>query len=284
MKAPLRLPVVARSETPPSRRVRWLPAVLIGTAFAYVGVLVLAPLGALAAGAFHRGIGAVFTPYSDPDVRSALMLTLQIAVITVLVNGVLGTITAWVLVRARFPGWRLLNALVDLPFAVSSVIAGYMLILLFGRLGLLASLEDALNIQIVYAVPGMVLATIFVTLPFMIRELLPVIAALDREQERAAQTLGAHGWQTFWLVTLPALRGGILYGLILTFARAIGEFGAVLVVGGAVEGLTETAPLYIFRALDDRNYTGGYSVALLLGLLSLLLVLGVGQLRKRTRA
>jgi sulfate transport system permease protein len=130
----------------------------------------------------------------------------------------------------------------------------------------------------------MVVATIFVTLPFMIRELMPVIAALDREQERAAQTLGAHGWSTFWLVTFPALRGAILYGLILTFARSIGEFGAVLVVGGAVEGLTETAPLYIFRALDERNTAGAYSVALLLGLLSLLLVLGVGALRGRIRA
>lgn len=277
MKAVL---MMERTATPASRDRRWLPLLLIGAVIAYVAVLVLAPLGSLVAGAFQGGIGAVFAPYSDPDVQAALALTLQIAGITMLVNGVLGTITAWVLVRFRFPGWRFFNALIDLPFAVSPVIAGYMLILLFGRLGPLAALEDTLNIQIVFAVPGMILATIFVTLPFLIRELMPVIAALDREQERAAQTLGAHGLQTFWLVTLPALRGGILYGLVLTFARAIGEFGAVLVVGGAVEGLTETAPLYIFRALDERSYTSAYSVALVLGLFSLLLVLGVGWLRK----
>jgi sulfate transport system permease protein len=249
----------------------------------YVGVLILAPVLALLVGALQGGPGPIFATFGDADAQAAFGLTLQIALITVVVNGLLGTITAWVLTRQRFPGRRLLNALVDLPFAMSPVVVGFVLILIFGRLGPLATLQDNLNIQVAFAVPGMVLATVFVTLPFMIRELMPVIAALDREQEHAAATLGASGWQTFLFVTLPALRWGILYGLVLTFARALGEFGAVLVVGGDIQGSTETAPLYIFRVLDDRNYAAAYSVALALGLISLALVLGIEQLRKRER-
>jgi sulfate transport system permease protein len=188
---------------------------------------------------------------------------------------------AWVLVRYRFRGHWLLNGVIDLPFAVSPVVVGYMLLLLFGRTGVLAPVLEALNIKIAFAVPGMILATLFVTLPFMAREVMPVLEAFGVEQEQAAATLGASGWQTFWMVTFPALRWGFIYGVILTFARALGEFGAVLVIGGGVQGRTETVTLFIYRALDERQYVGAYSAALLLGLLSLVLVIGTEFLRKR---
>lgn len=264
-------------------RVAWGRTLLIATALTYAGVLVFAPLVALAVGALTHGLDALAAMTSDPDLWSALSLTLQIALITTLVNGVFGMVVAWVLVRHRFPGRQALNRLIDLPFALSPVVVGYLLIVLFGRLGPLAPLEDALNVQIVFAVPGMVLVTIFVTLPFMVRELMPVIEALDREQERAAATLGARGWQTFRWVTVPALRWGMLYGLTLTFARALGEFGAVLVAGGAVQGLTETAPLYIYRALEERNEAAAFGVALALAAVSLALVVGVERLRRQYR-
>ncbi len=257
---------------------RWL---LIGIVYAYVGALILAPIGALVVGALGNGLGAVAATFADPAVGEAFSLTLQISLITVAVNGLCGLVVAWVIVRQRFPGRHLVIGLIDLPFAVSPVIVGYMLILLFGRLGPLANIEDALGLQIVFAVPGMVLATIFVTLPLMIRELIPVLERLDREQERAAATLGAPHWQIFLRVTLPTIRWAIVYGLILTFARAIGEFGAVLIVGGDVQGYTETLPLYIFRALDQRSYIPAYTIALTLAAISFVLVVGIERLRTR---
>jgi sulfate transport system permease protein len=274
-------------ETPGSRfsvlsssvRREWLKWLLIGIVVAYVAVLIVVPLAALINGAFGGGLGAIAAALSEPDVISAFGRTLLIAVIVVLIHAICGTAVAWVLVRQSFRGRRVLNGLIDLPFAVSPVVAGYMLILLFGRTGVLAPLTEALGIKVAFALPGMLLATLFVTLPFMVRELMPVLAAFGIEQEQAAATMGASGWQTFWHVTFPALRWGFVYGLTLTFARALGEFGAVLVIGGSVQGQTETATLYIFRALDDRQYVGAYSAALVLGLISLTLVLGADMLR-----
>jgi sulfate transport system permease protein len=249
----------------------------------YVTILIAAPLIALASGALREGLGAMIAALTAPDVRAAFGLTLWIGVIVVIVHLSCGALVAWVLVRHRFRGRDWINALIDLPFAVSPVVVGYMLLLLFGRRGLFAPLLDAFDIQVAFALPGMILATLFVSLPFMVRELMPVIEAFDREQEHAAATLGASGWQTFWRVTLPALRWGFVYGIVLTFARALGEFGAVLVIGGGVQGRTETATLYIFRALDERNYVGAYSAALLLGLFSLALVVGADVLRKKQK-
>ena len=185
------------------------------------------------------------------------------------------------LVRDDFRGKRFINGLIDLPFAVSPVVVGYMLLLLFGRQGLFAPMLEAMNIRVAFAVPGMVLATLFVTLPFMIRELAPILRAFGVQQERAAATSGANGWTTFWRITLPALRWGFIYGVTLTLARALGEFGAVLVVGGGIQGRTETATLYIYRALDERQYVGAYSAGLALGVFSMLLVLGTEFLRQR---
>lgn len=261
----------------------WRRRIIIGLVVAYAAILVLAPLGALITGAFAEGLGAIFTALSEPDVVAAFGRTIGIALLVVVVHSLCGLALAWVLVRHRFPGRRILNSLVNLPFAVSSVVVGYMLLLLFGRDGVLGPLLDTLNIRVAYAMPGMILATLFVTLPFMVRELVPVLEAFGLEQEHAAATLGASGWQTFWLVTFPALRLGFIYGIVLTFARALGEFGAVLVIGGGVQGQTETTTLYIFRALDERQYVGAYSAALVLGLLSLALVMGSELLRRREK-
>jgi sulfate/thiosulfate transport system permease protein len=264
-----------------SRRLVWRRFVLIGLVVAYIAALILVPLFGLVYNALRQGLGPVVAALSQPGVLMAFWRTLYIALVTLLVHTVFGTAVAWVLVRHRFPGRQLINGLIDMPFAVSPVVVGYMLLLLFGRNGLFAPVLTSLDIRVAFALPGMILATLFVTLPFMIRELVPVLEAFGVEQERAAATLGASGWQTFWRVTLPALRWGFIYGATLTFARALGEFGAVLVIGGGVQGRTETATLYIFRALDDRQYIGAYSAALVLGVFSLLLVLGTDFMRRR---
>ena len=266
----------------PSRLIGlWRRRALITVVLVYVAILIVAPIVGLVVGALQDGPLAAVQSLLQPDVISAFGRTLYIAVITVVFHGILGTAVAWVMVRHRFPGKQLLNALLDLPFALSPVVVGYMLLLLFGRRGFLAPVLQALDIQVAFAMPGMILATLFVTLPFMVRELIPVLQAFDVAQEQAAATLGATNLQTFWRVTLPALKWGIVYGLTLTFARALGEFGAVLVVGGGVQGRTETATLYIFRALDERQTVGAYSAALVLGALSLALVVGTDLLRKK---
>jgi len=260
---------------------KWAGWILISLVVFYVAFLILTPITALAFGAFEKGIGEIIFALSEPGIALAFWNTLWISLVVVTVHAIFGTLVAWIFVRHRFPGRDLINGLVDMPFAVSPVVAGYMLLLLFGRNGLLAPVIDALGIQVAFALPGMVLATLFVTMPFMIRELIPVLEAFDTRQEKAAATLGANGWQIFWRVTFPALRWGMIYGITLTFARALGEFGAVLVIGGGVQGRTETATLFIYRALEERQYIGAYSAALALGLFSLLLVLGSDWLRRR---
>jgi sulfate/thiosulfate transport system permease protein len=241
----------------------------------------LAPVAALLVGAFREGVGAAVAVLAQAEVLDAFGLTLWISLVVVAVHAVFGTLVAWALVRQRFPGRALLNSLIDLPFAISPVVVGYMLLLLFGRNGLLAPLLERFNLHVAFALPGMILATLFVTLPFMVRELVPVLEAFGVQQERAAATLGASGWQTFWRVTLPALRWGFLYGLTLTFARALGEFGAVLIIGGGIQGRTETTTLFIYRSLAERQYTQAYMAALVLGLFSFGLVLGMDWLRRR---
>jgi len=254
---------------------------LITMVVSYIGILIIAPLARLLFGAFEQGLAPILESLSDPNVLYAFWLTLWISVLTVVIHAIFGTILAWVLVRQRFPGRKLLNALIDMPFAVSPVVVGYMLLLLFGRNGFLYPLLSALNIQVAFALPGMVLATLFVTLPFMVRELIPVLEAFGIQQEQAAATLGASGLQTFRFVTLPAIRWGFIYGVTLTFARALGEFGAILVIGGGIKGRTETATLFIYRALDERQYVGAYSAAIVLGIFSLILVVSSELLRRR---
>ena len=264
-------------------RGKWVGRGLIAIVIAYVSVIILAPLVALSFGAFEKGVGAIVEAFDHSFVLTSFWNTLWISLIVVIIHAIFGTIVSWVFVRHRFPGRELINGLIDMPFAVSPVVSGYMLLLLFGRNGVLAPFVEATGIRVAFAFPGMVLATLFVTLPFMIRELVPVLQAFDIRQERAAATLGANSWQIFWRVTFPALRWGLIYGITLTFARALGEFGAVLVIGGAAQGRLMTTTLFIYHALEEREYIAAYSAALALGLFSLVLVLGSDWLRNRKK-
>jgi sulfate transport system permease protein len=259
----------AKKERPELTMHPWGRRIIILIVVAYITALILGPVIALLIGAFREGPGAIQAALSQPGVLSAFWLTILIGLFVVAVHAILGTVVAWVFVRDRFPGRNLINGLMDMPFAVSPVVVGYMLLLLFGRNGIFGPLLAPLGVRVAFAIPGMVLATLFVTLPFMIRELIPVLENFGISQEQAAATIGANGWQIFRRITFPALRWGFIYGVTLTFARALGEFGAVLVIGGGVQGRTETATLYIYRALDERNYVGAYSAALILGIFSL---------------
>ena len=255
---------------------------LIGLTLLYAAALLFAPLVSLAWGALSQGIGTFWRAVSSPDARSAIRLTLLLAVGATAINTAFGVPAAWLLVRDRsFPGRRLVNGIVDLPFAVSPVIAGFMLIALFGRNGWLAPVAEATGVKILFAFPGMLIATTFISLPFVIREIVPVLAQIGEEQESAAYTLGAGRWRTFWRVTLPGIRTALQYGILLTFARAVGEVGAVLVVSGSIVGMTETATLFIFRALDERNAVAGYAMALVLALTSFVLLTAMEWTKRR---
>lgn len=263
-------------------RSRIMEYLLIAIVLLYAGGLLIAPLVAIFWGAFADGISAFVREITSTDALSSLKLTMILAVSATIINTVFGMAIAWVLVRDDFRGKRLINGLVDMPFAVSPVIAGFMLILLFGRTGWFASLIEALGIKIVFAIPGMLLATIFISLPFVIREVIPVLKQVNLDQENAAYTIGASRWQTFLHVTLPAIRWGLLYGISLTFARGVGEIGAVLVVSGGVSRLTETSTLFIFRSLDDRNYVGAYAMSVILAAVSFVILMLIEFFKKRS--
>lgn len=251
---------------------------ILGLVLAYAAILLFAPMAAIVGEALSRGWETLVAALSVPDVALALRLTFFTAACAVLVNTVAGTLLAWVLVRHRFPGRRLLDAMVDLPFVFSPVILGYALITLFGRNGWIKT-----PIPIVFAVPGIVIATVFVTLPFVAREIQPILIAFAHEQEEAAFTLGASRWLTFRRVILPQIWRALLYGVALTFARAIGDFGAVTVAGGGIQRETETATIYLFRAFNDRNPAGAYGMAILLCLLSVTILVVMNLLRRRVR-
>jgi sulfate transport system permease protein len=219
--------------------------------------------------------------FRAPDVRHAYLLTGVITVLTVVVTGLLGVVVALVLVRDRFVGRRIVSAVVDLPLAVSPVIVGLAAVLLFGRGGWFQALFATRGIQILFALPSMVLVTIFICIPFVVREVGPVLQELGTEEEDAARTLGASPVQTFFRVTLPNIRWGLLYGVALSAARAMGEIGAVLIVSGALQGKTETATLYIFRALEERQDASAYLVALTLAGTSIVLLAAIELLKRR---
>lgn len=262
-----------------SKLVEWA---LVGVVVLYAAGLLLAPLLAIVLGSLAEGAGALVRELTSVDAISSFKLTLLMAVGATVINTVFGLCIAWVLVRDDFWGRRILNGLVDMPFAVSPVIAGFMLILLFGRTGWFTPLINALGIKVVFALPGILLATIFISLPFVIREVAPVLSQVNQDQEDAAFTMGATRLQTFWHVTLPAIRWGLFYGVSLTFARAVGEIGAVLVVSGGVSRLTETSTLFIFRSLDDRNYVGANAMAVALAGLSFVILMVIEFFKKRT--
>lgn len=248
------------------RAVRWL---LIGVAAAFLGLFLVLPLVAVFAQAFERGVAAYFEALRDPDARAAIRLTLLTAALVVPLNLVFGVAAAWAIAKFEFRGKSVLITLIDLPFAVSPVIAGLIFVLLFGLRGWLGPWLDAHDIKIIFSVPGIVLATLFVTCPLVARELIPLMQAQGNEEEQAAIVLGARGWQTFFRVTLPNIKWGLLYGVILCNARAMGEFGAVSVVSGHIRGLTNTMTLHVEILYNEYNFVGAFAIASLLALLSL---------------
>ena len=228
------------TEEPPL--IKWT---LVAIALAFSAVFLLLPLVNVFAQAFSKGLPAYWNSLTEPDSLSAMRLTLTVAAISVPLNVLFGVAAAWAIAKFEFRGKSLLTTLIDLPFSVSPVVAGLMFILLFGLQGYFGKWLDAHDLKIIFAIPGIVLATVFVTFPFVARELIPVMQATGTEQEQAALTLGANAWQTFWHVTLPSVKWGLIYGIILCNARAMGEFGAVSVVSGHIRGLTNTLPLHV---------------------------------------
>ncbi|CAM4308745.1 sulfate transport system permease protein [Paenibacillus endophyticus] len=242
--------------------------VLIGIAMLFLGLVVLLPLASVFVEAFKKGVGVYIDSITEPDALSALKLTLIVALIAVPVNTIFGVAAAWAISKFRFRGKNILITLIDLPFAVSPVISGLIYVLLFGAQGFLGPWLDERGIQIIFAVPGIVLATVFVTVPFVARELIPLMQAQGVQEEEAAASLGAKGWQIFWKVTLPNIKWGLLYGVILCNARAMGEFGAVSVVSGHIRGETNTLPLHIEILYNEYQFSASFAVASLLVMLA----------------
>ncbi len=263
----------------------WVRVVFMTVALLFVGSFLVLPLAAVFIEAFRKGVGAYFQAFTDPDMLSALKLTLLTAVIAVPANLVFGVAAAWCIAKFDFRGKSLLTTLIDLPFAVSPVISGLIYVLVFGLQGwfgpYLGSGDhpwfgewfNQQDIRIIFAVPGIVLATVFVTFPFVARELIPLMQAQGSDEEYAAITLGASGWQTFWRVTVPNIKWGLFYGVILCNARAMGEFGAVSVVSGHIRGETNTMPLHIEILYNEYNFVAAFAVSSLLAMLALLTLL-----------
>ena len=247
--------------------VRWL---LTAVALIFLGLFLVLPLVTVFAGAFENGIGAYLVSLREPDALSALMLTLTAAAIAVPANLLFGLCAGWAIAKFDFRGKQLLTTLIDLPFAVSPVIAGMVFVLLFGRQGLLGPWVAEHDLRIVFAIPGIVLATIFVSFPFVAREIIPVMEAAGSEEEEAATVLGAGGLQTFFRVTLPNIKWGVIYGAILCNARAMGEFGAVSVVSGKIRGETNTLPLHVEILYNEYMFQAAFAVASLLTCLALI--------------
>ena len=261
------------------RIVRWL---LIGVALLFLSLFLFVPLALVFARAFEKGLGAYAAAVSEPMALAAVKLTLIVAAIVVPANLLFGLAAAWAIARFEFRGKRLLTALIDVPFSVSPVVSGMVFVLLFGAQGVFGSWLQSRDIAIIFALPGMVLATAFVTSPFIARELIPLMESQGQEEEEAALTLGASGWQTFFRVSLPKIRWGLLYGIVLCNARAMGEFGAVSVVSGHIRGLTNTMPLHIEALYNEYQFQAAFAVSSLLTLLALATLVVKGILEART--
>jgi sulfate transport system permease protein len=260
-----RKPSQRGTEEPPL--VKWL-LVLVGLAFSFVFLLL--PLANVFVQALAKGWSFYVGSLANADSWAAIRLTLLVAAISVPLNVVFGLAAGWAIAKFEFRGKSLLITLIDLPFSVSPVVAGLMFVVLFGLQGFFGGWLEARNVRIIFAIPGIVLATVFITFPFVARELIPVMQATGTEQEQAALTLGATGWQTFWHVTLPSVKWGLIYGIILCNARAMGEFGAVSVVSGHITGLTDTMPLRVEKLYNEYNAPAAFAVASLLALLALM--------------
>ena len=266
---PLRRHTLNRASSEPAL-VRWL---LIAAALGFLGLFLLVPLSAVFAEAFRKGIDAYLAALTEPDAVAAIQLTLLVALLAVPANLMFGIAAAWAIAKFDFKGKSTLTTLIDLPFAVSPVISGLVYVLLFGAQGWLGPWLQAHDVKLIFAVPGIVLATVFVTFPFIARELIPLMQAQGTEEEEAARVLGASGWQILWRITLPNVKWGLLYGVILCNARAMGEFGAVSVVSGHIRGLTNTMPLHVEILYNEYNFAAAFAVASLLALLALVTLL-----------
>jgi len=246
-----------------------LRVLLTVIAFGVIGLFLLMPLATVFSEALSKGLGAALDALKEPDARSAIWLTLMVAAIAVPLNAVFGVAASWAIAKFDFRGKQFLTTLIDLPFSISPVVSGLIYVLIFGLQGWFGeSLRDA-NIKIIFALPGIVLATVFVTFPFVARELIPLMVDQGRDEEEAATSLGASGWQTFLRVTLPNIKWGLLYGVLLCNARAMGEFGAVSVVSGHIRGLTNTMPLHVEVLYNDYQYVGAFTIASVLALLAI---------------
>lgn len=259
----------------------WVKVLVMLVALGFLGFFILLPLASVFTEALRRGISTYWDALVEPDAFAAIKLTLLVAIIAVPANMVFGIAAAWAITKHKFPGKSLLLTLIDLPFSVSPVISGLVYVLLFGAHGLVGPWLRDHGIQIVFAVPGLVLATMFVTFPFVARELIPLMQAQGSDEEEAAITLGASGWQTFRRVTLPNIRWGLLYGVLLCNARAMGEFGAVSVVSGHIRGETNTMPLHVEILYNEYNFVAAFAVASMLAILALVTLLAKSLLEWR---
>ena len=269
-----------RYETPSTREPAWIKVTLITVALTFFVVFLLFPLGTVFVQALRKGWGAYLSALTNHDALQAIKLTLITAAIAVPLNVVFGVSAAWAIAKFEFPGKRFLITLIDLPFSISPVVSGLIYVLIFGAQGWFGPWLAEHDIKIIFAVPGIVLATIFVTFPFVARELIPLMEAQGAEEEEAAVSLGASGWQVFWHTTLPNIKWGLLYGVILCNARAMGEFGAVSVVSGHIRGLTNTMPLHVEILYNEYNYAAAFAVASLLAMLAIV-TLGLKTLVER---
>ena len=261
----------------------WVPAVLIGVAISYLFLVQYIPAINVFFDAFKRGTGPFLSNLTKPEFLHAAWLTLLLAVIAIPVNAIFGLCAAWAIARHKFPGRAIVLSIIDLPFSISPVVAGLMIVLLYGRQGWFGPWLEALDIKIIFAFPGMVMATAFVSMPFVAREVIPILEEFGKDQEEAARTLGANDWQIFWRVTLPSIRWGLLYGLILTNARAMGEFGAVSVVSGNIANTTQSLPLFVEDAYKQYETEAAFSAAVILALLAVVTLILKEILERKTR-
>jgi len=253
-------------------------------ALGYLLAVLLGPLTMVWVRAFDRGAGALWKTLSDPNTVHAFKLTLIIAVIAVPLNAIFGVVCALAIVRRRFPGAGLVNAIVDLPLAISPVVVGLSLFLLYGRTGWFGPWFARHGVQILFALPSMVIATIFVSLPFVAREVVPTLREIGDEQEQAARTLGASSWQTFWRITLPSIRWAVIYGVVLTTARCLGEYGAVAVVSGSIQGRTETATLRVQEEYENLHHAGAYGISLVLAAIAVMVLVAMMVVKPKEAA
>ncbi len=265
------------------KQINWIPIALIGLSIVYISLIIYIPAINVFYQAFHKGVEPFLANLTRPDFLNAAKLTLLLALISVPINTIFGLCAAWSIARHKFPGRTLLLSIIDLPLSISPVVAGLMIMLLYGRQGWFGSWFQERGIDIVFAFPGMVLATAFVSMPFVVREVIPVLEEAGVDQEEAARTLGANDWQIFWRVTLPNIRWGLMYGVLLTNARAMGEFGAISVVSGNIANTTQSLPLFVEEAYKQYDTEAAFSASVLLALLAAVTLVLKEILESKTR-